>query len=222
MEGVLLTALGASAVAAWGMTLWSSRGRSSVTCESLQRLGHELGLKHNPERMLATNAHGDGELRQVGVGRLSGSIEALPVQVKVSSVCTGVAPLHNIQSTVHLKPALTCPVHIQSEGALASLQKRAGAQDILVGDQPFDDHFLIQGEDEDAVKTLLTEDLRRRLLAFTRQHGEVTLTSTQIHFATQTLGGNIDDMRDAIEAQISLARMLTGRELITPTKPLPH
>ena len=53
---------------------------------------------------------------------------------------------------------------ISNEGFFSSIGKLLGMQDIVVGDQVFDDRFLIKGNSPDKIKLLLADDRIRELI----------------------------------------------------------
>ena len=55
---------------------------------------------------------------------------------------------------------------IYREGIFSPLGKWLGGQDIIIGDQYFDDEFIIKGNDEEKIKLLLHDERIKDLLSF--------------------------------------------------------
>ena len=55
-------------------------------------------------------------------------------------------------------------VEVTREGVIATISKAFGAQDILIGDAPFDRAFLVKGTHEAAVRAVLSARVREEML----------------------------------------------------------
>lgn len=94
---------------------------------------------------------------------------------------------------------------VEPEGVRASLRKIFGAQDIELGDGPFDRSYLIQGAPEPWVREVLDSDARRsitRIMAFS----QTTLGWGGITVEAGTAGVSITCARDLVDQ----SALLTG------------
>jgi hypothetical protein len=86
-------------------------------------------------------------------------------------------------------------------GLFENLSKKLGAQDIITGDQAFDDAFLIKGTDEDSVIEFLGEERRKQLLELNQTLTDIVVTDGELFWVidgvvndTETLVGHISEL----------------------------
>lgn len=85
------------------------------------------------------------------------------------------------------------PINIISEGLFEKIAKKMGATDIQIGDEKFDDAFIIECGEEEFAKKILTPSIQQKLLsilALSRSFEKLTfennLVSYTSYFATLT------------------------------------
>lgn len=59
---------------------------------------------------------------------------------------------------------------IYQEGFFSGIGKVFGMQDIQIGEEDFDDRFIIKSSSEESIKTLLREDIRQQMLRIPKLH----------------------------------------------------
>jgi hypothetical protein len=131
---------------------------------------------------------------------LAGAIGELPVEVHIQSDF-----VHYATTVITVTPAngndAVVGVHPSPHGLLGYLRSWIG-QDIQVGDQGFDDAFLITGKPENAARELLSGALRDQLLGLDRARF-AGLTYTRERVSVVLLGVETDAA--ALSAAIDLA-----------------
>jgi hypothetical protein len=78
-------------------------------------------------------------------------------------------------------------IAIYREGLFSGLGKALGAQDIQVGNEEFDKAFMVKGEDEKQVKSILDSDLQQKFL---QDKTALSILSDRVYFE---YGVHIDD-----------------------------
>ena len=93
-------------------------------------------------------------------------LETFTTGGKNSKICTRVVASVNNAPSIHLK--------LGEEGILAKIGKKLGGQDIQTGDAALDRRFLIKGEPDAEIRSLLlASDVRQRLLSLPQLSIEV-------------------------------------------------
>jgi hypothetical protein len=77
------------------------------------------------------------------------------IKLDTYTVQAGNVPVTYTRTSLVYEELMPFDIRIGREGFLASLSKSFGAQDIQIGDEDFDARFIIKGNDEIKVKTLL-------------------------------------------------------------------
>jgi hypothetical protein len=113
---------------------------------------HSRGMAHRPGR--EGWAH-------VQMPRLDGVIDDVPVALEL------VLGTSESQTVALAAPTAPLPGHVEvtREGLVASLTKAFGAQDVIVGDEPFDRAFLVKSAPPDIAHQLLVAEVRAEMLA---------------------------------------------------------
>lgn len=126
--------------------------------------------------------------------------------LKFSSHSDGENRYFKTHFSIYLPPR-TLRCDIQPTGVLASMQRFLGMQDIQIGSRQFDDAFVITGNDEEAIRTLLSPAVQATLFALARQFHTTLFTSLDLH--CQISAGILTITKRAlIEDQTSLRAFL--------------
>ena len=85
-------------------------------------------------------------------------VEGVSVVVDHYSVSHGKSSTSYTRITAHAEGPGDFKLRLQKEGALASIGKALGAQDVVVGDPTFDETFVFKTNDEELARVLEPED----------------------------------------------------------------
>lgn len=114
---------------------------------------------------------GDSALREALVTMpiiITGLEGDVPVQlVRASS-------LHTLATNAFIKPPIASPFDISTEGMTGAIAHVLGIEDVEIGDEAFDREFRLVSKDPDALKKLLTPEVRavvQELAAETKSFG---------------------------------------------------
>lgn len=116
----------------------------------------------------ALSSHGLALATEKGRPVLRGEIDGVALTVDVVTDLVQCAYTRVVAKPTGPSPG-TVGVYPQPPGVLGKLRALIG-QDIVVGDEPFDQAFLVHGKPESAAKSLLTPEIRGRLLALLGHH----------------------------------------------------
>lgn len=107
-------------------------------------------------------------------------------------------------------PPLGVGLSLTREGITAKLGKFFGSQDIKLGDQAFDDHFMVKGTGPGQVKEILSPAARACLLNLANAGGELEVDDTQVKLViadilsdANELTALITQVRDAANAMVA-------------------
>lgn len=173
-----------------GIAVTVSRGRR----DQWQALAAQRGLQWAPGRTLAP-------------GTLTGSIHEIPV--RATTVRRGNGKSSTTWTVVHAQAGQALPVglRVSHEGLGASVMKLFGAQDIQLGDKGMDGELRIQGQDEPAIRALLTRpELRAPLRALARYPARSRIEDDQV--VLERIGTDSAELAKLLDAAAALARGL--------------
>ncbi len=85
---------------------------------------------------------------------ITGQEDGVPVQLVRASA------LHTLATNAFFKPGITVPFDISTEGMTGAIAHVLGIEDVEVGDEAFDSQFRLVSKDPDALRRLLTPDVR--------------------------------------------------------------
>ncbi len=93
--------------------------------------------------------------------RVDGVIDDVPVALEL------VIGTSDYQTVALAAPTVPLVGHVEvtREGLVASLAKAFGAQDVVLGDDPFDRAFLVKSAPPDVARQLLVDEVRAEMLA---------------------------------------------------------
>lgn len=106
-----------------------------------------------------------------GRARLSGRLEGVAVEARVQMQ----AGERSTSFEASFDRRLGVDLALTRQGSLTGLATFLGAQDIQVGDALFDGRFVVKGRPVDAVRALLTPEVRAHLVAIQDQVTELTV-----------------------------------------------
>ncbi len=168
------------ATIAIGVVIYYILQKNRQQQQSWHQAAKTLGLQHRFEKTLF-GQH---------VTPMTGSYQGFEVRITTFTRGSGE------QSTTHTSVEMMCPaeldlgLHIKPENIIDNVRKAFGTQDIHIGDQRFDDAFIIKGNDPAEVVGLLTPPVRQKLLALNNQSDLTRLTDQGLY---QEWGGMITD-----------------------------
>ncbi|MEC7525949.1 MAG: hypothetical protein VYE22_39070 [Myxococcota bacterium] len=131
--------------------------------------------------------------------RMSGRVEGVHVEVDAQLRGTRRVTVF----TVRFDRALGVGLKLTREGALHGIGKLFGMVDIETGDPAFDDRFVVKGQPADAVRALLTPEVRSQLVSL-QQHAE--LLEVEDDRLTAVVGWLIRDPAWIDSGLVTLAR----------------
>lgn len=127
------------------------------------------------EHVLATAwqqvATARGLALDLAAGRMSGRVEGMHVEA-ATLVQKGARVT---QLVVRFDRPLGVGLRLTRQGALSGVGKLLGMQDIEVGDPVFDQRFVVKGAPVEAVRAMLTPEVRARLVELQAQAGELSV-----------------------------------------------
>ena len=100
-------------------------------------------------------------------------------------------------------------IFVESMGAFgAAVAKFLGVQDIITGDEVFDNRFVIKGNKVKEVRELLTPEVRRALLDHYKIVKGGKLLDTGVHYRQDAVMMSIEGVRKILEAQVKLVSVV--------------
>jgi hypothetical protein len=130
------------------------------------------------------------------------------VPVRISAGRYGVRSAHFTRLTASC-PRLPNHFVLHSQDVLFKLQKVFGVRDIEVGDATFDRAFVVQGVDENEVRTLLAAaTLRRRLLACFQSEPDLEVSHREVTVQKVGVVTRPAKLRSMLEATTEVALAL--------------
>jgi hypothetical protein len=138
-----------------------------------------------------------------GGDRVECRIDGAPAQLSHFAGSRGTAPFTRLR----WDRAPTGSLRVFREGFFASIRKAFGAQDIAVGDQRFDDEFVIQGSPEPWVRQTLDPEARRRILAL-NSLGQMIFGGNAFTLDAGPAGVTITCGRDLMDDEVGIQSFL--------------
>jgi hypothetical protein len=112
-------------------------------------------------------------------------------------------------STALLELGRDFKMHIYKEHFLLKALKLVGVQDIQVGNDAFDNAFMVQGSDESSVKALLTPVIQEKLLGLSAKGLSLTLNQNELKLVVNLMPSSeyeYDPLLDAFTAVLDGVR----------------
>jgi len=106
-------------------------------------------------------------------------------------------------------PSLRLGLRLEHQGALASMARFFGAQDIELGDSAFDDAIVVKGRDERAVIAFLTPARRLRVQRLFSSHPRSVVTDESIRWTKSGMVTDSELIESTLDHLCSTARVLT-------------
>lgn len=155
-----------------------------VLLRGQQRVDHARRIwKLVAERLDARVEESSG-LLSAGPGiRIVAPLQGASVTVEAERETPGRQRAPLLLTRVRADVVGTCGLRLEvvAEGLMESLGKALGGQDVVIGDEPFDDRYVIKASNEDLARAWLTESIRRGIegcdsYVFSIADGEVLAT----------------------------------------------
>jgi hypothetical protein len=119
----------------------------------------------NPWKYFAEEVGGKYRISDEGTSEVIGKYGKFPFILKI--IFIQAAPKVNLFLThleVELENRIGLKLKIYREGIIQKLTKLFGTQDIIFNDRSFDKKYIIEGSDEATVKTIISPDIRAKII----------------------------------------------------------
>ncbi len=146
-------------------------------------------------------------------GRVYGPFQDYQIEVRTITRGSGKNSKTYTQINTLAHPPLAMGLRVYREGFFSSVGKVLGFQDIQTGDATFDERFIIKGRNEDAVRRLLTPNLRVAMLEYDRAVGGASIDDEGIHWEEQGIEGKTERIEKILQGQSELVRILCHENL---------
>lgn len=154
-------------------------------------------------------AAASGKQRPVLKGTIGGT--ALHVAVRSDAIHI---PRTEIVATPSSGAAVVVGVHPSPGGLMGYLREWIG-QDIQIGDEAFDEAFLITGKPESAAKALLNPAIRELVVAVGPRFGGITYAADKVVVVIHGVETDVDALGAAIDLA-SAAASMSSASLLAP------
>lgn len=163
-------------------------------------MAQELGYVHHPTKTLwgseaigpMTGRHGEFQVRIHSFSRGSG---------KHRSTYTAIE--------THFHEPLGMGLDVRPEGVLSQVGKMFGVKDMQVGDQRFDNLFLVKGGDGRTVLEFLTPEVRQEVLELRKLGTSLVLNDHGVYQEYAGLLTDASKVRAVLAGQAALARAMS-------------
>ncbi len=163
--------------------------------EAWQRVAGELHCTFSPETFVK-RAH------------LAGTVEGIGVEVKSVVESTGKSSRQYTRYLVSY-PSLGIGLRMRASGGWQKLTHVFGAQDISTGDERFDPVVTVKGDDEEAVRRLLTPARRMSVHRLLAEHRGAVVEDSGITWDSNGLENDADQMLTVIRRMAGVAARLS-------------
>jgi hypothetical protein len=142
--------------------------------------------------------------------RIAGQRNGLDIEVAAKTQSTG--NNNQIMTTYRISyPPLGPGMKLTRQTGFSRITQAFGAQDIEIGDQSFDDAFVVKSDDPNAVKLLLTPAVRMSLLRLQTAYPGVVVEDDHIRYESSGMEKRADVITTTVRRLFGTARVLTGR-----------
>ena len=141
---------------------------------------------------------------------IAGQRNGLNIEVSVQTTRSG----NNNQVMTNYRvayPRLGHELKLTRQTGFNRITRAFGAQDIEVGDQSFDDAFVVKSDDPNAIKLLLTPAVRMSLLRLQAAYPGVVVEDDHIRYQTSGMEKRGDVITTTVRRLLGTARVLTGQ-----------
>ncbi|MDJ0923086.1 MAG: hypothetical protein QNJ77_00880 [Acidimicrobiia bacterium] len=172
---------------------WKSHQR---TIETWRSVAADLGLA----------ASGGG-----GMSRptLNGTIQGHPVTIDTYVVRSGNSSTTYTRYRVGY-PRFGFDLTLKREGAFSAITKLFGQQDVEIGDELFDDAFLVKTSDPGRLKKLLTPSVRTGLLRLLASYGSAVVHQDHIIATRGRFESDAEVLKSTTQRLVATARLLAS------------
>lgn len=165
-----------------------------------KRVAGELHLTFSPETFLKR-------------GHLAGTVEGVGVEVKSVVESTGTSSRRCTRYIVSYPP-LGIGLKMRASGAWQRLTHVLGAQDISTGDAEFDPVVTVKGDDEEAVRRLLTPARRMSVHRLMAEHRGAVVDDSGITWDSNGSETDADRMLTVIRRMVGVAARLSEGNVV--------
>lgn len=163
-------------------------------------MAQELGYVHHPTKTLWGSE---------AIGPMTGRHGEFPV--RIHSFSRGSGKHRSIYTAIetHFQEPLGMGLDVRPEGVLSQVGKMFGVKDMQVGDQRFDNLFLVRGDDGRTVLEFLTPEVRQEVLELRKLGTSLVLND---HGVYQEYSGVLTDaskVKAVLAGQLVLARAMS-------------
>jgi len=142
--------------------------------------------------------------------RITGHHDGLNIEVATRSQRSG----NNNQVVTQYRigyPQLGHELKLTRQTGFSRITRAFGAQDIEVGDQSFDDAFVVKSDYPNALELLLTPAVRMSLLRLQAAYPAVVVEDDHVRLETAGMEKRGDVITTTVRRMLGTARVLTGR-----------
>ncbi|MEA2000740.1 MAG: hypothetical protein U9N84_02445 [Actinomycetota bacterium] len=139
---------------------------------------------------------------------LTGSVAGFPLTIDTYMQRSG------NNSTTYTRYRMTYPplgMHLQlsRQGAFSAITKLFGQQDVEVGDDSFDDAFIIKTDDPARLRALMTPSVRSGLIRLVASHPTAVITDNNAQITRSRFERRPDVLRSTTQRLLATAQLLT-------------
>jgi hypothetical protein len=107
-------------------------------------------------------------------------------------------------------PPLGMGLQLKREGIFSAVTKLFGIQDHEVGDDAFDETFVVKTDDAAKLRSLLTPSVRSGLLRFTASYPHSTIKDNHIQVTAARFESKAERLESTVQRMVATARLLAS------------
>ncbi len=142
-------------------------------------------------------------------GRIHGFWNEHQVEVEAITRGAGKSQITVTQLRVHANPKLELGLRISCSDPFSEVGELFGFQDLKTGDAEFDARFVVKGEDEGGVLSLLGAQLRAEMLAFESFAPGAWFHDDGVTWEVRNVESNTTTLEKILRRQIEMTRVLS-------------
>lgn len=196
---LLFLTIPATALLFFGMIIYYRLKQNQARHRRWDKAAQTLGLEHD----FKPTAFGQRP------GPMTGTRDGFHVCVHTFTRGSGKSARSFTSIEVTPASSLDLGLNITPERFLTRVDKALGTQDIQIGDKTFDDTFLIQGNDPNQVRAVLTPTARQQLLALHKRKPTLKVNDGGTYQEWQGIITNAKRLDVLINEHIALVSQIT-------------
>ncbi len=146
------------------------------------------------------------ESLSLGQSRITGTVDGFTVTVEITGSGDNAHTRYRIEY-----PPLAPAFELRRESGGQKILKKFGAEDRQIGDQEFDDAFIVQAIDPGELEQWLTASRRSSLLRLLAAHPAMLATERQLQISSNGVERNPEVIVATVRRMLVTARHLVGR-----------